>query len=152
MCKKPLEKRPNIRDMRPFWKSAIMQRQKHMKIPHFGSKIKIPKKHVKIHSTNHLQLFCAKNHSKKDQIFETWDHFENRPSCKGKSTCKILTLSQKLKLQNTCQNLFYKSCRDVLCKKPHEKRPNIRKNEIILKIGHHAKAIAHAKCSLSVKN
>ena len=28
------------------------------------------KKHVIIHSTNHLQLFCAKNRTKKDQIFE----------------------------------------------------------------------------------
>ena len=28
------------------------------------------KKHVKIHSSNHLQLFCAKNRSKKHQIFE----------------------------------------------------------------------------------
>ena len=28
------------------------------------------KKHVKIHSKNHLQLFCAKNRSKKHQIFE----------------------------------------------------------------------------------
>ena len=36
------------------------------------------KKHAKIHSTNHLQLFSAKNRSKKHQIFEKWDHFENR--------------------------------------------------------------------------
>ena len=28
------------------------------------------KKHVKIHFTNHLQLFCAKNRSKKNQLFE----------------------------------------------------------------------------------
>ena len=33
-------------------------------------KNKTSKKHVEIHSTNHLQLFCAKNRSKKDQIFE----------------------------------------------------------------------------------
>ena len=28
------------------------------------------KKHVNINSTNHLQLFCAKNRSKKHEIFE----------------------------------------------------------------------------------
>ena len=28
------------------------------------------KKHVKIHASNHLELFCAKNRSKKHQIFE----------------------------------------------------------------------------------
>ena len=110
------------------------------------------KKHVKIHSTNHLEMFCAKDRSKKHQIFEKWHHFENRPSCKGYSPCKILTLSQKLKFQKTCQNPFYKSFRVVLCKKPLQKAPNIRENETILKIGHHAKAIAHAKSSLWVKN
>ena len=26
LCKKALEKKPNIREMRPFWKSAILQR------------------------------------------------------------------------------------------------------------------------------
>ena len=89
-------------------------------------KVKIQKKHVKIHSTNHLELFCAKNRSKKHQIFEKSDHFENRPSCKGYSLCKILTLGQKLNFQKTCQNPFYKSFRVVLCKKPLEKTPNIR--------------------------
>ena len=107
------------------------------------------KKHVKIHSTNHLQLFhfaskikIPKNMSKsilqifyscsvqkpapkKNQIFEKWEHFENRPSCKGYSPCKILTLPQKLKFQKTCQNPFYKSFTVVLCKKPLQKTPNI---------------------------
>ena len=47
-----------------------------LKIGHHGEAIahaqfslwvknKNSKKHVKIHSTNHSQLFCAKNHSKK---------------------------------------------------------------------------------------
>ena len=108
-------------------------------------KKKNSKKHVKIHSTNHLQLFCTKDRSKKHQIFEKWEHFENRPSC------KILTLAQKLKFQKTCQNPFYKSFRVVLCKKPLQKTPNIRQNKSIFEIGHHAKAIAHAKSSLWLK-
>ena len=58
LSKKPLQKTPNIREMRPLSKSAIMQRP--MQNPHFASKIKSSKKHVKIHSTNHLELFCAK--------------------------------------------------------------------------------------------
>ena len=60
-----------------------------MQNPQFGSKIKIPKKHVKIHSTTHLQLFCDKNRSKKNTKYS--------------------------------------------------------RNEGILRIGHHAKAIAHSK-------
>ena len=42
------------------------------------------------------------------------------------SPCKILALGQKLKLQKTCQNPFYKSFTVVLCKKPLQKTPNIR--------------------------
>ena len=83
------------------------------------------KKHVKIYSTSDLQMFCAKNRLKKHQIFEKWDDFENRPSCKPYSLCKIVTLGQKLKFQKTCQNLFYKWFTNVLCKKPLEKTPNI---------------------------
>ena len=39
----PLEKALNIRETRPFWKSAIMQRLEALQSPHFGSKIKIQK-------------------------------------------------------------------------------------------------------------
>ena len=63
-------------------------------------------------------MLSAKNRSKKHQIFEQWDRFENRRSCKGYSTCKILTLGQKLKFQKICQNPFYQSFRVVLFKKP----------------------------------
>ena len=41
--KKPLQKTPNIRKMRPCSKSAIMQSLQPMQNPHFGSKIQIPK-------------------------------------------------------------------------------------------------------------
>ena len=87
---------------------------------------------AKTHSTRVLKLFCAKNRSKKRQIFEKWGDFENRPSwkgyspCKGYSLCKIVSLGQKLKMPKTCQNSFYKSIKVVLCKKPLEKTPNIR--------------------------
>ena len=47
-------------------------------------------------------------------------------ACKGYSLCKILTLAQKLKFQETCQNPFCKSFRGVLCKKPLQKTLNIR--------------------------
>ena len=77
-----------------------------------------------MHSTNHLESFCAKNRSKKQSIFEKWDHFENGPSCKGYSLCKILTLGQKLKFQKTCQNPFYKSFR-VFCAKNRSKKQSI---------------------------
>ena len=101
--------------MRPFWKSASCKGYVLCKILTLGQKLKF-QKHVKIHSTNHFQLFCAKNCSKKHQIFDKRDYFENRPSCKDYRLCKILTLAQKLKFQKTCQNPFYKSFSVVLCK------------------------------------
>ena len=151
-------------------------------------------------------MFCAEKRFKKHEIFEKWEHFENGPSCKGYSPCKILTLAQKLKFQTTCQNPFKKSFTVTLCKKPHQKKGSTRemrafwksaimqrpmqnphfgskikipkdmsksilqiiyscplqktapkntkysRNESILKIGHHAKAIAHIKSSLWLKN
>ena len=66
LCKKPLQKSTNIREMRAFSKSAIMHAKA---IAHAKSSLWLKnlnsKKHVKIHSTNHLQLFSAKNRSKK---------------------------------------------------------------------------------------
>ena len=113
LFKKPLHKTPNTPKMRPFSN------------PHFGSKIKV-KKNI---SKSILQIICSyslqKNRSKKPQIFEIWDYFQNRPSCKGLRPFKIFTLSQKLKFQKTCQNIFYKSFTVVLYKKPLQKTPNI---------------------------
>ena len=43
LCKKPLEKTPYIREMRPFWKSAILQRLLTLQNGQFGSKIKMAK-------------------------------------------------------------------------------------------------------------
>ena len=93
--------------------------------PHFGSKIKIPKNISNPFYKSFTVVLCKKP-LKKHEIFENWEHFENRPSCKGYSPCKILTLAQKLKFQKTCQNPFYKSFTVVLCKKPLQKTPNIR--------------------------
>ena len=44
-------------------------------------------------------------------------HFENWPSCKGYSPCKILTLGQELNFQKLFKNPFYKSFGVVLSKK-----------------------------------
>ena len=58
----------------------------------------------------------------------------------------MFSLSQKLKWPKTCGKRFYKKTKLVPCKKPLEKTPNIREmTETILKIGHLAKAIVHAK-------
>ena len=50
-----------------------------------------------------LELFSAKDRLREHQIFEEWDDFENRPSCKGYSLSKIVSLGQKLKFKKTCE-------------------------------------------------
>ena len=73
-----------------------------------------------------------KNCSKKHQLFEKWDNFENRPTCKGYSPCKayrpcnMAGFGQKLKMPKKGEKPFCKNIGVVLCKKPFEKTPNIR--------------------------
>ena len=125
-----------------------------MQNPHFGSKIKIPKNMSKsilqiIYSCS-LQKTAPKNtkYSRNESILKIGHH-----ACKGYSPCKILTFAQKLKFQKTCQNPFYKSLTVVLYKKPLQKTPNIREMRAFSKSAiMHAKAIAHAKSSLWLKN
>ena len=68
--------------------------------------------------------------------------------------CRLLL--EKKKLPKTCGKRFYELIKFVLCEKRLEKTANIRKSDyFILKIaknGHNAKAIAHAKYSVWVKN
>ena len=57
----------------------------------------------------------------------------------------MVCLAQKLKMPKTCEKPVYKNIKVVLCKKRFEKNTTYSRNEISLKIGHLAKAIAHAK-------
>ena len=97
-----------------------------------GQKLIIPKTFEKPFYKNIRVVLCKKTARKKHQIFEKWDDYENRPSCKGDSPCKgfkvwkMVCLDQKLKLPKTCEKPLLKKIRVVLCEKPLEKRPNIR--------------------------
>ena len=87
-------------------------------------------------------------YSRNESILKITHH-----ACKGYSPCKILTLAQKLKFQKNCQNPFCKSFRVVLSQKPLQKTLNIRVIRAFCKSAiMHAKAIAHAKSSLWLKN
>ena len=75
-------------------------------------------------------MFYAKNGSKKQLIFEKWNHFEHWqkwPPSKGYSLGKMVTLGQKLKMQKNMLNTFLQDIAVVLCKKRLEKTANIRK-------------------------
>ena len=74
---------------------------------------------------NTLQLFYAKDGSKKQLIFEKWEHFENClkwPPSKGYRLCKIVTLGQKLKMHENMLKTFLQHIAVVLCEKRLEKK------------------------------
>ena len=133
LCKTPLQKTPNIRKMVTFskWpKLATMRRLYPLKNRLFGSKIKIVATTCQNISTTTLELFCAKSCSKKHLILKKRQYFQNGqnwPPCKGYSLCKIVTLSQKLKLSKTSEKHLYNHIRLVPCKNPFQKARNIRK-------------------------
>ena len=96
------------------------------KIVSLGQKLKVKKKSEK-RFFNHIRVvLCKKNRFTKHQIFEKSDDFENRPSCKGYSLCKLVSLGQKLKAEKRCQKRFFIHIGVVLCKKPLHKTPNVR--------------------------
>ena len=136
--KKILQARWSCSVQKTAWKNTKYSRNETiLKIGHLAKAIEFAKwsvwvknsncqKRAKKDSTSTLELFCAKNRLKKHQIFEKYDHCENRPSCKGYRLCKMVSLAQKLKWPKMCKKRFYKHVRVVLCKKPLEKTPNIR--------------------------
>ena len=73
-------------------------------------------------------------------------------SCKGYSPCKILTSAQKLKFKKTIPISILQIIYNNSLQKTAPKNTKYSRNESILKIGHYAKAIAHAKSSLWLKN
>ena len=70
----------------------------------------------------------------------------------------MVGFGQILKMPKTCEKPFYKNIRNIVCKKNAQKNTKYSRNPTILKIGHlakgiaHAKAIAFAKWSVWVKN
>ena len=103
-----------------------MQRLWLLQNSQFESKIKIKKKHAKNDFLIMLELLCAKNRLREHKILGKRDHFEYRPSCKGYSLCKTVSLGQKLKFKTTCKKRFFNHVRLVVCKTPIEKTPNVR--------------------------
>ena len=99
------------------------------KIVTLGQKLKMHKNMLKTF-LQHIADVYAKNGSKKQLIFEKWEHFENCqkwPPSKGYSLSKIVTLGQKLKMHKNMLKTFLQHIAVVLCKKRLQKTANIRK-------------------------
>ena len=82
---------------------------------------------------------------KKHQIFEKRDHFQNRPSCKGYSLCKIGHFLSKIKNAKNMRIRILQQHYSWSVQKTVSKNTNYSRDETTFKIGHLAKAIAHAK-------
>ena len=91
VCKKQLQKTLNIREMRPFWKSATCKGYRPCKILTLGQKLKFQKTCQNSLYKSLKVVLCKK------QLQKTLNIREMRPfwksaTCKGYSPCKILTL------------------------------------------------------------
>ena len=129
LCKKRLEKTANIAKMRAFWKWPPSKGYRLCKLVTLAQKLQMHKNMLKSFY-NTLQLFYAKNGSKKQLILQKWEHFENGqkwPPSKGYRLCKIVTLAQKLQMHKNMLKTFLQHIAVVLCKKRLEKTANIAK-------------------------
>ena len=87
---------------------------------------------------NNISVDLWKKGSKKDQILEKWDNFENGPSCKGyspckaNSLCKIVSLSKNLKMPKTWKNHSTVTL-ELFCEKNRSKKHQILEKEDDLK-------------------
>ena len=98
-----------------------------------GQKLKC-QKHAKNYSKRSLELFCAKIPLEKntkswrnETILKIGHLAKAMAHAKAiYSLWKMVSLGQKLKMPKTCEKPFHKNIRDVLCKKPLQKTPNIR--------------------------
>ena len=135
-CEKPFHKISRVVENRPSCKGYSPWKGYSLCIMvSLGQKLKIPKTCEKPFYKNITVLLWKKNLSKKHQIFEKWDNFENRLSCKGYSPCrgytlcKRVSLGQKLKIPKRCEKPFHKIIRVVLCKEifdNFENRPSCK--------------------------
>ena len=111
--KKPLEKTPNIREMRPFWKSPMSGKgYRPCKMVSLGQKLKMPKTCEKPFYRNIRVVLRKKPVKKKPNIREMRPFWKSAFSgkgyspCKGYSPSKMVSLGQKLKIPKTCEKPF----------------------------------------------
>ena len=126
LCKKRLEKRANIRKTRAFLKWPQCKGYSPCNMLTFRQNLQLPKTCEK-RFYKHMKVVLCKRQLEKAANIRKTRAFLKWPQCKGYSPCKILKLSQKIKLPKTCEKCFYKHIKVVLCKNRLQKTINIRK-------------------------
>ena len=122
-----------------------------MQNPHFGSKIKIPKNLSKsilqIIPSCSVQKTAPKNtkYSRNESILKIGHHAKAIAHAKSH-------FGSKIKIQKNMSKSILQIIPSCSVQETAPKNTKYSRNESILKIGHHAKAIALAKSSLWLKN
>ena len=128
LCKKRLEKqlifkkREHFEDCQKWPPSKGYSR---CKIVTLGQKLKMQKNMLKT-CLQHIAVVLCKKRLEKQLIFKKREHFENCqkwPPSKGYSLCKIVTLSQKLKMQKNMLKTCLQHIAVVVWKKTARKKP-----------------------------
>ena len=116
---KPLGKTPNIRQMRRFSKSAIMQRLQPLicKIVSLGQKLKLKKTCEKLFF-NHIRVVLCEKPLEKTPNIRQMRRFSKSAIMQRLQPliCKIVSLRQKQKFKKICEKRFFHHIRVVLCK------------------------------------
>ena len=126
MCKKPLQKTPNIGKLRVFENGEnwpICMGYCPCKMVSLGPKLKMPKRCEKW-LYDHIRVVICKNRSKKHLILEKLGHFENGqnwPIWMGYSPCKMVNLGPKLKMPERYEKWLYDHIRVVIWKNRSKK-------------------------------
>ena len=122
-----------------------------MQNPHFGSKIKIKKNMSKFFlqmiSSCSVQKTAPKNtkYSRNETILKIGHHAKAIAHANPH-------FGSKIKIPKYMSKSILRMVSSCSVQKAAPRNTKYSRNETILKIGHHAKAIAHAESSLWVKN
>ena len=126
LCKKSLEKTPNIWKMRRFWKLEKWLLGKHYslcKMVSLRQNIKLPQTCVK-RLYKHITFVLCKRRLEKTANIRKIGRFgklQKWPLRKGYSLCKMPSLAQTLKLPKTCAKRLQKHITAVLFKTQSKK-------------------------------
>ena len=159
MWKKPLQKRPNIRKTRAFWKWPKLAKSvgySPCKVVSLSQNLKMRKKCEKWFY-DRIGVVLGKKprqktlNCKKTRAFWKWPKLAKSM---GYSPCKMVSLGQNLKMRERCEKRIYDHIRVVVCKKLRQNTPNCKKKEHFENGQKWSKgwAIALAKWSAWVKN
>ena len=122
-----------------------------MQNPHLGSKIKIPKTMLKSNLQIIYSCSVQKTAGQKTKYSRNETKLKIELHAKAIAHAKSSLLS-KIKIPKNMSKSILQIIYNCSVPKTARKKTKYLKHETTLKIGHHAKAIAHAKSSLWVKN